>query len=117
MLEEEQLNKKKILGTIDRLARQQHLLCKELGTEYREFGEDVPLLEMEKQLEGIVQHLVMEKEERMKAVRALFAEDEVLCRRLETETSSLNQDRIPTPEQFRSLQERVANLKTEISTR
>ena len=47
MLEEEQNNKKKIVSTIDRLARQHHQLCKELGTHYREFGEEIPLLEME----------------------------------------------------------------------
>ena len=117
MLEEEQNNKKKILIIIDRLGRQQHLLCRELGTQYIEFGDDVPLLEMEKQLEEIVTNLKKDKEERMKSVRALFAEDEVLCRRLGKESSSLNKEQIPTPEQFRGLQDRVANLKSEVASR
>ena len=117
MLEEEQNNKKKIVSTIDRLARQHHLLCKELGTHYREFGEDIPLLEMEKLLQETLAGLNQEKEERMRAVRALFHEEDQLCKRLKMDHCSLNRDRIPTSDQFTMLQEVITELKTTVVTR
>lgn len=117
MLEEEQNNKKKIISTIDRLGRQYHQLCKELGTHYREFGEDVPLLEMERLLQETLAGLNREKEERMRAVRALFKEEDHLCHRLGVEVTPINRERIPTSEQFQMLQDRIKNLKTEIALR
>ena len=117
MLEEEQSNKKKIISAIDRYGRQYHQLCKELGTNYKEFGEDVPLLEMEKLLQENLTSLNKEKEERMKAVRALFKEEDHLCGRLGVEVSPINRERIPTSEQFQQLQERIVSLKKEVSHR
>lgn len=117
MLEEEQNNKKKIVSMIDRLGRQYHQLCKELGVQYREFGEDLPLLEMEKILHDMLAKLNKEKEERMKAVRSLFKEEDSLCNRLGFDVSPLNRDRIPTTEQVHMLQERISSLKTEIVMR
>ncbi|KAI9562019.1 hypothetical protein GHT06_012984 [Daphnia sinensis] len=117
MLEEEQNNKKKIVSTIDRLGRQHHQLCKELGTHYREFGEEIPLLEMEKLLQETLAGLNKEKEERMKSVRALFHEEDKLCARLNVDPCSLNRDRIPTSDQFNMLQELVNKLKMEVVTR
>ena len=104
MLEEEQTSTR------------QKLLCKELGTKFIELGDDVPLLEMKKQLEEIVTNLAKDKEERMKRVRALLAEDELLCRRLGKESSIFFKEQIPTPEHFRGLQDRVANLKSEVAS-
>lgn len=117
MLEEEQNNKKKIVTTIDRLGRQHHQLCKELGTHYREFGDEIPLLEMEKILQETLAGLNKEKEERMRSVRALFHEEDQLCKRLKSEPSSLSRDKIPTSEQFQMLQEHITKLKTEVVTR
>lgn len=117
MLEEEQNNKKKIVSTIDRLGRQHHQLCKELGTHYREFGEEIPLLEMEKLLLDTLAGLNKEKEERMRSVRALFQEEDTLCKRLNVENCSLNRDRIPTSEQFAMLQDVITELKTTVVTR
>lgn len=117
MLEEEQNNKKKIVMTIDRLGRQHHQLCKELGTHYREFGEEIPLLEMEKLLQETLEALNKEKEERMKSVRILFQEEDQLCRRLDVDHYHLNRDRIPTTEQFNMLQDHIAKLKTEVISR
>lgn len=117
MLEEEQNNKKKIVSTVDRLGRQHHQLCKELGTHYREFGEEIPLLEMEKLLQETISGLNREKEERMRSVRALFHEEDQLCKRLNVDPCSINRERIPTPEQFNMLQERITELKTEVVTR
>jgi hypothetical protein len=117
MLEEEQSNKKKIVSSIDRLGRQHHQLCKELGTHYREFGEDMPLLEMEKQLQETLTELNREKEERMRSVRALFQEEDVLCSRLNAKRCSLNRDRIPSSDQYSMLQQVITDLKTEIITR
>ncbi|XP_046648070.1 protein regulator of cytokinesis 1-like isoform X1 [Daphnia pulicaria] len=117
MLEEEQSNKKKIVSSIDRLGRQHHQLCKELGTHYREFGEDMPLLEMEKQLQETLTALNREKEERMRSVRALFQEEDVLCSRLNAKRCSLNRDRIPSSDQYSMLQQVITDLKTEIITR
>jgi hypothetical protein len=51
MLEEEWKNKKDFVSSIDRLRRQYRQLYKELGTHYREYGEDMALLEIEKQLQ------------------------------------------------------------------
>jgi len=117
MLEEEQNNKKKIVSSIDRLGRQHHQLCKELGTHYREFGEEMPLLEMEKQLQETLAALNKEKEERMRSVRALFHEEDMLCTRLNVERCSLNRERIPSSEQYSLLQQVITDLKTEIITR
>ncbi|XP_032795248.2 protein regulator of cytokinesis 1 isoform X1 [Daphnia magna] len=117
MLEEEQNNKKKIVSTIDRLGRQHHQLCKELGTHYREFGDEIPLLEMEKLLQETLAGLNKEKEERMKSVRALFHEEDKLSARLNVGPCSLNRDRIPTSDQFNMLQELVSKLKMEVVTR
>ena len=47
--------------------------CKELGIEFIELGDNIPLLEMEKQLIEIVTNLEKDKEERMKPVCALIA--------------------------------------------
>ena len=117
MLEEEQNNKKKIVSTIDRLARQHHQLCKELGTHYREFGEEVPLLEMEKLLQETLMGVNKEKDERMRSVRALFQEEDILCKRLNVERCSLNRERIPSIEQYNMLQHVITELKTELVTR
>lgn len=117
MLEEEQTNKKRIVSNIDRLARQYHQLCKELGTHYKELDEDIPLLEMEKVLQEKLAGLNKEKEERMRSVRALFHEEDQLCRRLSRDHCPLNRDKIPTTEQLTMLQEHIKQLKTEIVTR
>lgn len=117
MLEEEQNNKKKIVSTIDRLGRQHHQLCKELGTHYREFGEEIPLLEMEKLLQETIQGLNKDKEERMRSVRALFQEEDQLCHRLDVDRCQLNRDRIPTSDQYAMLQEHINQLKAEVASR
>jgi hypothetical protein len=117
MLEEEQNNKKKIVSTIDRLGRQHHQLCKELGTHYREFGDEIPLLEMEKLLQETLAGLNKEKEERMRSVRGLFHEEDILCNRLNVERCALNRERIPSSEQYNMLQQVITQLKTEVVTR
>ena len=110
-------NKKKILATVDRLGRQYVNLCKELGCSVRDFGENTPLLEAEKLFNEAISGLNMEKEERMKAVRVLFKEEDQLCRRLCMDISPMNRDKIPTSDQFQALQDRIMNLKAEVAHR
>ena len=117
MLEGEKKYQKEILSSIDRLARQHHQLCEELGTPYTEFGEEIPLLEKGKLLQKTVLDLIKEKEERMSFIRALFQEADVLCERLNVERCALNRDRIPSAEQYNMLQQVIAGLKTETVTR
>jgi len=117
MLEEEQNNKKKIVGSIDRLGRQYHQLCRELGTHFREFDSDAPLLEMEKALQDALAELNQEKEERMKVVRTLFEEEDNLRKRLEMEQFLLNRERIPTSEQLSQLQQHLIFLRKEVISR
>jgi hypothetical protein len=89
MLEGEKKYQKEILSSIDRLARQHHQLCEELGTPYIQFGEEIPLLEKGKLLQKTVVGLNKEKEDRMISVQALFQED-VLSERLNVERCALN---------------------------
>ena len=117
MLEEEQNHQKEILSSIDRLARQHHQLCQELGTPYIEFGEEIPLLEKGKLLQETVVDLIKEKKERTSFIRALFQEEDVLCERLHVERCGMNRERIPSAEQFNMLQEVITRLKTETVTR
>ena len=117
MLEGEKKYQKEILSSIDRLARQHHQLCEELGTPYTEFGEEIPLLEKGKLLQKTVVGLNKEKEDRMRSVQALFQEEDVLCERLNVERCALNRDRIPSAEQYNMLQQVIAGLKTETVTR
>ena len=117
MLEEEQNNKKKIVGSIDRLGRQYHQLCRELGTVFKEFDSDAPLLEMEKSLQDALAELNREKEERMKVVRVLFEEEDKLRKRLGMEQFNINRERIPTNDQLSQLQQHLTFLRNEIVTR
>ena len=117
MLEEEQGNKKRFISTVDKLGRQYHQLCKELEANYVEIEEDVPLLEMQKLLQGKLNDLMKEKEKRMEAVRALFDEEDQLCSRLNVEPCQLDRNRIPTTDQLATLQDRIMKLKSEIQTR
>lgn len=117
MLDEEQIHKKKVVSSIDRLGRQYHQLCRELGTHYREFDSDAPLLEMEKALQDEIMMLNKEKEERMKAVRVLFDEEDKLRQRMRLDAFNINRDRIPTTEQLHQLQQHLTFLKSEIVSR
>ena len=117
MLEGEKKYQKEILSSIDRLARQHHQLCEELGTPYLQFGEEIPLLEKGKLLQKTVVGLNKEKEDRMRSVQALFQEEDVLCERLHFERCGLNREQIPSAEQFNMLQQVVDVLKTESETR
>nr|CAH0103397.1 unnamed protein product [Daphnia galeata] len=89
-LREKKRYQKEILSSIDRLARQHHQLCEELGTPYLQFGEEIPLLEKGKLLQKTVVGLNKEKEDRMRSVQALFQEEDVLCERLNVERCALN---------------------------
>lgn len=117
MVEEEQANKKKIVGSIDRCGRQYHQLCRELGKQPRDFDSDAPLLEMEKCLESAIADLVKEKDERMKSVRVMFEDESKLCKRLGVEPLNLNRDRIPTNDQFNQLENHITFLKNELVKR
>lgn len=117
MLEEEKNNKKRIVSTIDRLGRQYHQLVRELGIQFKEFDSDASLLEMEKCLNESIEDLLKQKEERMKAVRLLFEEEDRLCGRLELKHFDINRERIPTTEQLNHLQQHISYLKSEIRVR
>lgn len=117
MLDEEHSNRKRILATIERLGRQHHQLCKELGIAYRAPGEHLPLLELENELQETITALNKEKEERMKSVRILFSEEEELCERLGEDLCDLNRDKIPTTDQVTMLEDRIKKLRTEVVTR
>lgn len=117
MLDEEHANRKKIIITIDRLGRQHHQLCRELGISYRAPGDHLPLLELERELQETIAALNKEKEERMRSVRVLFREEEQLCERLGETVCELNRDKIPTTEQVNMLEDRIKKLRTEIITR